>query len=76
MEYFNKALAVNPNYATAWYTKGSSLYNLGKYNEAIRCYYIASEINPKYAKAWYNRGDVLNSLGKYNEAIQSFDRAI
>jgi tetratricopeptide (TPR) repeat protein len=40
----------------AWYNKGVSLENLGKYQEAIACYDIALEINPSDAEAWGGKG--------------------
>ena len=33
-----------------------ALYNLGKYEEAIKCYDKAIEIDPNYADAWNNKG--------------------
>ena len=35
IEYFDKALRIKPDDAVALNNKGSALYNLGKYNEAI-----------------------------------------
>jgi len=34
--------------ADAWYNKGKALQNLGRYEEAIRCYDKVIEINPEY----------------------------
>ena len=33
--HFVKALKIDPKYADASYNKGTVLYNLGKYNEAL-----------------------------------------
>ena len=38
IEYYDKALAIDPNNAKAWYAKGYTLGKLGKYNEAIQAY--------------------------------------
>ncbi|MFQ5862912.1 MAG: tetratricopeptide repeat protein, partial [Candidatus Brocadiales bacterium] len=42
--------------ATEWLNKGVALGQLGRDQEAIKCYDKALEIDPKYAKAWYNKG--------------------
>ena len=43
----------------SWYSKGSALYNLGKYNEAIQAFDKAIELDPDYAKAWCSKGTAL-----------------
>ena len=50
--------------------------NLGKYEEAIKCYDEALKLNPKYENAWIHKGNSLNKLGKYEEAIACFDESI
>ena len=62
--------------AKVWYDKGYTLYNMGKYEEAIQAYDKAIEIDPRYADAWNNKGAVLENMGKYDEAIQACDKAI
>ena len=57
-------------------TKGTALYYLGKYEEAIATYDKAIEIDPQYADAWNNKGSALGCLGKYEEAIAAYDKAI
>jgi tetratricopeptide (TPR) repeat protein len=59
-----------------FYNKGGSLYNLGRYPEAITCYDKALEINPAYEKAWNNKGCNLAAMEKYDEAILCYDRAL
>jgi tetratricopeptide (TPR) repeat protein len=57
--------------------KGSALYNLGKYKEAIECYDNSLEIDPKYVDAWYNRacskvrkGDIDDGLTDLKKAVE------
>jgi Tfp pilus assembly protein PilF len=76
IEYFDKAIKIDPNYADAWNNKGVALKNLGKHNEAIECYDKAIKIDPNYALAWNNKGLALYNLGKYNESIECYDKAI
>jgi tetratricopeptide (TPR) repeat protein len=56
----------------AWYNKGVSLENLGKYQEAIACYDIALEINPSDAMAWGGKGIAEDKLNRTQEAIISY----
>lgn len=45
----------SPDNAYAWTWKGNALSNLGKYEEAIKCYDKSLEINPNYALAQTNK---------------------
>jgi tetratricopeptide (TPR) repeat protein len=46
-----RTLAIDPNNSYAWNNKGNALHNLGKYNEAIKCYDEAIELEPSNAYA-------------------------
>jgi hypothetical protein len=56
--------------------QGTSLYSLGRYNEAIQYFDRALQINPNDSRALDGKGGVLYTLARYNEAIQYFDRAL
>ncbi len=70
--------------------KCNSLYNLGRYEEAIECYNKAIEIDSSYASAWYRKGLCFYNLGKeaewnddedkekeyYDKAIKCYNTAI
>ena len=71
-----KSLELDPDDATAWNNKGNALGNLGRHEEAIKCYDKAIEIAPNYAYAWNNKGIFLVNLGRYDESIEYFDKAI
>ena len=62
--------------AFAWNNKGKAFYELGKYNEAIKCYNKAIEIDPNNTDALRMKGMALNYLGKYNETIECAEKAI
>jgi tetratricopeptide (TPR) repeat protein len=46
MEYYNKALELNPNFAFAWKNKAVLLDQLGKHDEALSFYDKALELVP------------------------------
>jgi tetratricopeptide (TPR) repeat protein len=72
----DRALALNPKEALAWYNKGLALGRLGRYEVALACYDHALALNPQLAQAWYNKGVRLASLGRHEEALACYDRAL
>lgn len=42
--------------ANAWFNKANALDEIGKYDEAIKCYDKAIEINSEDVGAWNNEG--------------------
>jgi CHAT domain-containing protein/tetratricopeptide (TPR) repeat protein len=62
--------------AKEWFDRGNSLFEEGRYEEAIESYDRAISIKHDYYEAWYSRGISLDNLGRYEEAIESYDRAI
>ena len=73
---YDKAVEFKPDDHEAWYNRGNSLKNLGRYEEAISSYDKAVEFKPDYYQAWNNRGISLKNLGRYEEAISSYDKAV
>jgi tetratricopeptide (TPR) repeat protein len=55
---------------------GLTLSNLGRNEEAIKCYNKALQINPRDASAYYNKGNALSDLGRNEKAIDCYDRAL
>jgi tetratricopeptide (TPR) repeat protein len=74
--FFDKALAINPNYSLTLNNKGAALYGLGRYNESIAYFDKALFVNPGYTTALYNKGAALSKLGIYNESIAYFDKVL
>ncbi len=63
-------------YPGFWIGKGNSLYEQGRYSEAVQLYDRAIQLNPQLEAAWFNKGNALYMQGNYDEALQVFDRAI
>jgi len=82
IQKYDRALAIKPDDADAWYFRGLALGELGRhaelgqYAEAVVSFDKAIAINPDFAEAWYNRGLALGELGRHAEALASFDKAI
>ena len=60
INYFNKAIEINPRYADAYNNRGLA-YGMGKgqYDKAISDFNKAIELNPKYAGFYNKRGACL-----------------
>jgi len=53
--------------------QGNSLYNRGKYDEALSRYQMAEVLEPDATAIHYNLGNALFRLGKYQEAARELD---
>nr|2AVP_A Chain A, synthetic consensus TPR protein [Methanothrix harundinacea 6Ac] len=47
IEYYQKALELDPRSAEAWYNLGNAYYKQGDYDEAIEYYQKALELDPR-----------------------------
>jgi serine/threonine-protein kinase len=74
-EYHN-ALAINPQFATAYTNLGAALMKKGQMEEAISHFYTALFLDPRDALALNNLGKVLFERGGVNEAVTRFEEAL
>ncbi|GAA6619633.1 hypothetical protein NUACC26_054470 [Scytonema sp. NUACC26] len=68
---YDKAIALKPNFALAWHSKGYVLGELQRYEEAIASYDKAIALKPDDANIWFNRGNNLIYLQRYEAALTS-----
>ena len=73
---YGKALAINPDYADAYYNMGNALQDQGNLEEAILSYGKALAIKPDYAGAYYNIGVALQEQDNLEEAIEAYSKAL
>ena len=76
LNFINKAIKINPNFAEAYNEQGNALNELKQLQLAIKSYDQAIKLNPKYADAYYNKGLVLHELKRIELAIENYDQAI
>lgn len=55
---------------------GRAAYEVGNYEEAVRCCDAALAIDATNVDGWNNRGSALMGLGRSSDAIASFEKAI
>jgi Flp pilus assembly protein TadD len=52
------------------------LLELGRYDDAIKAFELATELSPKDSDAWYQRGLALGKLKRNQEALKCFEKAV
>jgi tetratricopeptide (TPR) repeat protein len=73
---FEKAIGVNPDYASAHNNLGNIKAKQRKYAEAMVDYNRAIDLNDRFVEAHFNRGIAREHLGDLAGAIEDFSRAI
>ena len=76
INYYNKALAVKPDFAVAWNNMGVCFTFLDKPDEAIKCFKNAVEFNNFFIEAYNNLGDRLRLKGEFQEAEYNYKKAL
>jgi len=76
IEYFTKALELNPNLAAAYEKRGLLYYFQGKYDKVIQDYHSYLDLEPAKAEAYWMLGMGYLKTEDYEPAINNFSRAI
>ena len=76
LTYFQRALAIKPDYAEAHVNLGAVRYAQGKVAEAAASFHHALRYKPDFAEALNNLGGLLVMQGKLSEAVTACERAI
>jgi tetratricopeptide (TPR) repeat protein len=76
IEYFDKALELEPSNEITWVDKGVALRALGRYEDAIQCFDRALKINIRYVTAWQNKAQAHEVLAQYKEALECYDKVL
>jgi len=76
VEYFEKALAIKPDYTEVNYNLGLTHQELGQLDAAVESYKKALAVNPNYAEAHNNLGVTLKELGQLDSAVECYEKAI
>jgi tetratricopeptide (TPR) repeat protein len=76
LEYFDRAVTLDPGYATVLNEKANYLDQIGRLDEALTCYDRALGIDSGMAEVWFNKGLTLKKLGRDKEAETCINRGI
>jgi len=76
ISYFDRSLALDYTFMFAYREKAIALYDLGKYEEAIKVLTRAITFQNNFDEGYYWRGRSLEKLNKTNEAIEEYRMAL
>ncbi|HTN65172.1 MAG TPA: tetratricopeptide repeat protein [Burkholderiaceae bacterium] len=76
IQSYQKALALQPNYAEAHNNLGAVLQVQGKYQDAVMSFRRAIRMKPDCAEAYASLGNTLMLLGKLDAAVENCRRAL
>ena len=76
VESYNRAIALNPDFAEAFNNRGNTLQSLRRFAEAVASYDKAIALKPNRAHQFNNRGNALMRLRRFVDALASYDKAI
>jgi len=76
LDFYNRSLALDPQYTRAWIDKGDVLSAMNRSQEAVAAYDSALNLDDSLAIVWNSRGVALMASGNYTAARDSFDRAL
>lgn len=71
-----KGSAANTQDAAARYAKGLEFNELGKWDDAVKCFDQAIRLDPRNSSFWVAKGVALAELGRHDEAVKCYDKAI
>ncbi len=75
VQYFQKAIALNPNFSRAYFSQGVSFGQLGEYQKAISQINRALKMEPQNGLYYYGRGRVYLLSGDKTKAMEDFKKA-
>ena len=75
IEYYTKAIEINPLYEKAFINKGIILAKLMAFDEALYAFNMALEINDKSEICYFNIGIIYSKLERYEDALFYFNTA-
>ena len=74
--HFNEAIRINPDYAYAYYCRGTIYHKLGQYQLAVEDLSKVISSYPDNPLFYFSRGNSYINLGYYQLAIEDFNKAI
>jgi protein O-mannosyl-transferase len=76
IEEYSKAIALRPDYYSAYVNRGSAYAEVKMHEKALADYSKAMDIKPNYAEAYYNRGYTYRQMQINDKALADFSKAI
>ncbi len=71
-EFLDRAIAVEPEFAEAWFQRAVIFAAQGEFDQAIYDLNEALTFEPRHFNAWLMLGNVFEQLGQTREALESY----
>jgi tetratricopeptide (TPR) repeat protein len=75
VQYFHKAIVLDPNFSRAYFSQGVSYGELGQYQKAVAQINMALQEEPQNGLFYYGRGRVYLLWGDKEKAMADFRKA-
>ena len=75
VQYFQKAISLDPNFSKAYFSQGVSYGQLGQYPRAVAQINMALKMEPQNGMYYYGRGRVYLIWGDKAKAMDDFKKA-
>lgn len=75
-QYFRRATQETPTAAPVWTNFGLAAHELGRNEEAIKCYLHSAQLNNEYAKAYVNAAAVFIEESRWDDAEKACNIAL
>ncbi len=76
IDYLNRAITKNPNFAEAYNNRGNAYRDLKQLQKAVADYNKAIQLKPDFAQAYNNRANIYYDLKKYQLAINDYNKSL
>ena len=76
IEFFDKALEINPNSVVPWHYKGNAYIEIKKFDKAVACFDKGLQITEDKFELWAGKGIALMEKKKYEKSLKCFDKAL
>ena len=76
LQFFERAVELDPNYAEAWYQAGFCYGVLNRHQDALKASRQAARLRPEWSQAFVNIGASSFALGQYKDAVDAYRQAL
>lgn len=76
INYFNKAIEIEPLNYLAWSNKGLTLKIVNRHEDALMCYERALSLCPDHVNSWFNKAVLLGCMNRYEEASECYKKVL
>ena len=76
IHYYQKALALDPNYLNAYSGLGGDYFEKRQFDLEVANYLKAAELNPKDADSFYWLGTAYEDTGNFDQAVAAYETTL